>query len=360
MADLGFSRVELSHGIRIIAGPGDPEGGRGGGHQGRLDAQFLPAARWASFQAAPNFFQPSSPDERERDQWLRQTKRSIDFAAQVGASLLVCHLGSVKYLWLEPDRRTAAYLARPPGRGPDRATRPTAPCWRRRSPSSAGAWPPTGSGPRNPSGACSTTPRRRRSASASRTASGSRSCPLDADFPGFLAGMPAPAACGLLARHRATPTSRRGWGSSTTAQQLEDNAVTAPRLPPPRRRREGNDHQADRLRHVDFEMVRRSGARSTSSSSSSAPASASTGCAIEGEGRGHAGGDALNRPGRSAVTDALGNAFQEVIEGIARPVRRRDAGTPRLSRARNAPAAGAASPATRGNASHRRDGARAA
>jgi sugar phosphate isomerase/epimerase len=61
------------------------------------------------FQAAPNFFQPSSPDSREREQWLRQTKRSIDFAAQVGASLLVCHLGSVRYFWLEPDRRMKAY-----------------------------------------------------------------------------------------------------------------------------------------------------------------------------------------------------------------------------------------------------------
>ena len=62
-------------------------------------------------QAAPNFFQPSSPDSREREQWLRQTKRSIDFAAQVGASRLVCHLGSVRYFWLAP---TATW--RPTGR----------------------------------------------------------------------------------------------------------------------------------------------------------------------------------------------------------------------------------------------------
>src|ERR1019366_2761409 len=39
---------------------------------------------------------------------------SIDFAAQVGAGVLVCHLGSVRYLWLQPDRHMEAYLATHP------------------------------------------------------------------------------------------------------------------------------------------------------------------------------------------------------------------------------------------------------
>ena len=36
-------------------------------------------------QAAPNLFEPSARESREHDQWLRHTKRSLDFAAQVKA-----------------------------------------------------------------------------------------------------------------------------------------------------------------------------------------------------------------------------------------------------------------------------------
>jgi sugar phosphate isomerase/epimerase len=108
MAGLGFGRVELSHGIRITLVPGILKAVEDGVVKVGSTHNFCPLPMGA-MQAAPNFFQPSSPDARERDQWLRQTKRSIDFAAQVGASLLVCHLGSVRYFWLEPDRQMAAY-----------------------------------------------------------------------------------------------------------------------------------------------------------------------------------------------------------------------------------------------------------
>jgi sugar phosphate isomerase/epimerase len=65
-------------------------------------------------QPAPNLFEPSALDEREREQWLRQTRRSIDFAAQVRAGVLVCHLGSVKFFWLNPARRLRAFGERNP------------------------------------------------------------------------------------------------------------------------------------------------------------------------------------------------------------------------------------------------------
>jgi len=66
-------------------------------------------------QAAPNLFEPSSRDPRERDQWLRYTKRSLEFAAQLGAGVLVCHLGSVGFFWFDPAVRLRAYLDRHAG-----------------------------------------------------------------------------------------------------------------------------------------------------------------------------------------------------------------------------------------------------
>lgn len=124
MAELGFDRVELSHGIRITLVPGILKAVEEGVIKVGSVHNFCPLPMGV-FQAAPNFFQPSSSDDRERDQWVRQTKRTIDFAAQVGASLLVCHLGSVKYLWLSPDRHMAAYLAAHPdaGKSGDKAYR---------------------------------------------------------------------------------------------------------------------------------------------------------------------------------------------------------------------------------------------
>jgi len=108
IADLGFDRVELSHGIRITLVPGILRAVEEGIVKVGSIHNFCPLPMGV-LQAAPNFFQPSSSDARDRDQWLRQTKRSIDFAAQVGASVLVCHLGSVIYFWLRPDRHMEAY-----------------------------------------------------------------------------------------------------------------------------------------------------------------------------------------------------------------------------------------------------------
>ena len=56
-------------------------------------------------QAAPNLFEPSATDHKEHEQWVRHTKRSIDFAAQVRARVLVCHVGSVSCFWSSPERK---------------------------------------------------------------------------------------------------------------------------------------------------------------------------------------------------------------------------------------------------------------
>lgn len=113
IAGLGFERVELSHGIRITLVPGVLKAVEEGVVAVGSVHNFCPLPMGVH-QAAPNFYQPSSASEQEREQWVRQTKRSIDFAAQVGASVLVCHLGSVRYLWLQPDRHVERYLRRHP------------------------------------------------------------------------------------------------------------------------------------------------------------------------------------------------------------------------------------------------------
>jgi sugar phosphate isomerase/epimerase len=113
IADLGFTHAELSHGIRIVLVPGILQAVEEGFIKISSTHNFCPLPA-GIILPAPNLFEPSAPDERERDQWLRQTKRSIDFAAQVKAQVLVCHLGSVRFFWLNPGRKLKDHLAAQP------------------------------------------------------------------------------------------------------------------------------------------------------------------------------------------------------------------------------------------------------
>ncbi|EIP96551.1 sugar phosphate isomerase/epimerase [Opitutaceae bacterium TAV1] len=114
IADLGFSHAELSHGIRLLLVPGILRALEQGVIKVSSTHNFCPLPTSVS-QAAPNLFEPSSRDRRELDQWLRYTLRSIDFAAQVGASVMVAHLGSVRFFWMSPGRRLKAFLRSSPG-----------------------------------------------------------------------------------------------------------------------------------------------------------------------------------------------------------------------------------------------------
>ncbi|WP_334318950.1 sugar phosphate isomerase/epimerase [Termitidicoccus mucosus] len=107
MADLGFSHVELSHGIRITLVPGILKALGEGVVQVATMHNFCPLPTGIT-QPAPNAFEPSSADAAERDQWLRQTRRSLDFAQQAGARVLVAHLGSVRFFWRNPVRQLLA------------------------------------------------------------------------------------------------------------------------------------------------------------------------------------------------------------------------------------------------------------
>jgi len=104
IAALGFEYVELSHGIRLSLVPGIVRA---------LEEKLIKVATTHNFcplppgvnSAAPNMFVPSSSDERVLVQWDRYTRRSIDFAKQVGARLVVAHLGAIEHGWFDPVRR---------------------------------------------------------------------------------------------------------------------------------------------------------------------------------------------------------------------------------------------------------------
>ena len=113
MVDLGFSWIELSHGVRITLVPGITKAVDEGLVKISSTHNFCPLPT-GIVQAAPNLFEPSSGDAREHEQWLRHTRRSIDFAAQVKARALVCHLGSVKFLWFNPANALSRYARRHP------------------------------------------------------------------------------------------------------------------------------------------------------------------------------------------------------------------------------------------------------
>ncbi len=254
MADLGFDRVELSHGIRITLVPGILKAVEEGVVKVGSTHNFCPLPMGA-FQAAPNFFQPSSADSQERDQWQRQTKRSIDFAAQVGATLLVCHLGSVKYFWLEPDRPMAAYRKAHPGPGPgatgDKAYRALVDKallkLRRRMPP---FWQRTQD--------CIASVLDYAAEKKVRLGLENRErfeeLPLDADFPGYLAGLPASAPAGYW-HDVGHAHLKEGMGLVDHRRQLEENASRLLGFHLHDVDGEGHDHQAIGSGGVDFGMV---------------------------------------------------------------------------------------------------------
>lgn len=108
MASLGFEWAELSHGIRITLVPGILRGVEEGIIKISSCHNFCPLPT-GIMHAAPNLYVPSSKDRREREQWLRHSRRSVEFANQVGAKKLVMHLGNLEFFWLNPVRKIEAY-----------------------------------------------------------------------------------------------------------------------------------------------------------------------------------------------------------------------------------------------------------
>ena len=252
IADLGFGRVELSHGIRISLVPGILKAVEEGVVAVGSVHNFCPLPMGV-FQAAPNFFQPSSPDSSEREQWLRQTKRSIDFAEQVGASLLVCHLGSVRYLWLAPDRHLAAYRNANPDamKSGDKAYRAlverTLLKFRKRM---APYWQRTQESVRAVLDYASQKKVRLGLENRERF----EELPIDSDFPEFLASMPLPSPAGYWHDSGHAHLKER-MGLIDHRRQLEANASRLLGFHLHDVDSMGHDHQAIGSGEVDFGMI---------------------------------------------------------------------------------------------------------
>ncbi len=109
IAALGFEWVELSHGIRVSLVPGVLKAIGAGVIKVSSVHNFCPLPTGYT-SPAPNIYMPSACDHREHSQWLRHTKRTLDFAKQVGARVMVLHLGAVGFFWFSPLRKYRNYL----------------------------------------------------------------------------------------------------------------------------------------------------------------------------------------------------------------------------------------------------------
>ena len=93
--DMGFEYAELSHGIRITLLPGILEAVEAGEIKISTLHNFCPLPLGV-MHPAPNLYQFSSPDRRERESAFRHTVKTIETAARVKAKLVVLHMGSIE------------------------------------------------------------------------------------------------------------------------------------------------------------------------------------------------------------------------------------------------------------------------
>src|SRR6266496_6184631 len=93
--ELGFEYAELSHGTRISLLPGILEAVDAGEIKISTVHNFCPLPMGVT-HSAPNIFQFSSEDARERENAVKQTLKTFEFAGRVKAPLVVLHLGSIE------------------------------------------------------------------------------------------------------------------------------------------------------------------------------------------------------------------------------------------------------------------------
>ncbi len=253
MADLGFEYVELSHGVRITLVPGIMKAVEDGVVKVNSTHNFCPLPTGV-VQAAPNLFEPSVTEHREHDQWLRHTKRTIDFAAQMKARVVVCHLGSVAFFWFNPARTVRNYLRdhHDAGRTPADTTyhallRKSLAKLRKRM-------PPYWEQVKSSINAMFDHAKQKGIRLGFENREKFEELPIDADYPSFLASLPADAPVGYwhdtghadikegmgLLNHR---THLEAMASRTIGFHLHD--VNA----------HGDDHQPIGSGHIDFKMV---------------------------------------------------------------------------------------------------------
>lgn len=100
--EMGFEQAELSHGIRASLVPGIIKAVDEGIVSISSVHNFCPLPS-AVQHAAPNLFQPSTKKRSERNSWEHYSRQTVEFAAQLGASCVVMHSGSVKFLFRSPE-----------------------------------------------------------------------------------------------------------------------------------------------------------------------------------------------------------------------------------------------------------------
>ena len=252
IADLGFEYVELSHGVRIVLVPGILKAVGEGMIKVSSTHNFCPLPTGIT-QAAPNIFEPSAADPREQDQWLRHTRRTIDLAAQLQARAVVCHLGSVVFFWFNPARKLQARLDRNPPE--DVATDKDYQALLTRSVAKLRArmgpyWERTLKNVNKILEYAGKNGMRLGFENREKF----EELPVDADFPEFLAGLPAGAPAGYW-HDSGHAEIKRAMGLVDPFAQLEKNAARLVGFHLHDVNDEGKDHQPVGSGHVDFKRI---------------------------------------------------------------------------------------------------------
>lgn len=93
--ELGFEYAELSHGIRLCLVPGILEAVDKGDIKISSLHNFCPLPLGVT-QAAPNLYEFSAENSRDRDLAVKHTQKTFEFATRVKAGVVVLHLGSIE------------------------------------------------------------------------------------------------------------------------------------------------------------------------------------------------------------------------------------------------------------------------
>ena len=109
MTDLGFRRIELSHGIRMSLVPGILQAVEEGMVEISSVHNFCPLPASAQ-HAAPNLFKPTSSDTREQALWHRYTLQTLLFAQKLNAKKVVLHSGSVWFFFGSPEKKLEKWI----------------------------------------------------------------------------------------------------------------------------------------------------------------------------------------------------------------------------------------------------------
>lgn len=109
IAELGFRRVELSHGIKLNLVEGIQRALQDGVVEVSSMHNFCPLPNGIQ-SAAPNVYQPSSASDWELASWQRYTLRTFEFAHSWGVQDIILHSGSAHFFWGSPERKLGRWI----------------------------------------------------------------------------------------------------------------------------------------------------------------------------------------------------------------------------------------------------------